>query len=453
MTLKKDILANNSNKIIYTIDSYGNYQYCNTYDELEKIINKTQNICEYISDKIPVNLYFDIDVKASTDAIASVIDASVNNTLTTIHNKIKDKFSKYNIKRILLSSHGLTKKSYHIIYRFLYNNKEILFNNVASLKNLCIELNIDKLVNMQVYRDGLFRTYNSWKYNDSEKRIFIKDSSSDDFTFKESFVCYTISNNYDTININDNYCVTIPKNSIIQNNNKELSLVIEFLEKMYNRKISTICVPSVTGYITHNNAVGVEKTHYLFRLTETYCPFLKRYHNSNGQYIVFNNKCCYLKCFDEVCKNEKYKYLTTCKYSKKLKLFYSTTGAVKPIKTESPNIITIANSAVLNNAQLSYIKTFVLNYYSIIEFNITSITYNNSVITVLTNITSCIFIENINPLHKQYIEISIKESKQCCTACKTREKRIIDYSFYPINIQNIFVEYAGCTKASHILHQ
>lgn len=235
MPAKQEILTIAKDKIIYTQGSYGNYQYCNTYDELVDIINKNQNICEYISDKKPVNLYFDIDAKQQTLE-------KVNFILCTIDIKIRNKFN-YNIKRILLSSYSDNKLSYHIIYRFSViddleeENIPVLFDNVYSIKNLCFELEIDNIVNMQVYRDSLFRTYNSYKYG--ENRLFIKDSQSDEFDFKETFVCWagcsnpiiiSVNNMLENIKLNKN---TI--NSTISITNKDLTSLENFVQQHYNR--------------------------------------------------------------------------------------------------------------------------------------------------------------------------------------------------------------------------
>ena len=408
MPSKKDILE--CDKIIYTIGSYGNYQYCDTYNELEKIVNENQNICEYISNKVPVNLYFDVDAEAdSAEADSAEADsAEADSVVETIDDAVKKRFP-YKVKRILLSSHSESKISYHIIYRIVDSNgKPILFDNVTSVKNLCIELCLDKIIDMSVYRDGLFRTYNSYKYNEKEKRIFIKDSRSDDFLFKESFVCYAI-NNAIIVNIPE-LLVEKPKGKIFKDDREKI-LLNSFIMKAYKRNI----------YNIYNKG-----TYYIIRLTDTLCPFIGSRHKSNGQYIVFTDKNCFMKCLDEVCKDKIHNKLTTCKYSKELKELYKGSGNNISISTKS-----------LTEEQLNNVKTFVLDNYPIHLSDIESLTEIDGIL-VKTNIVKCMFCEE--QTHEQYIMINKTCSKWLCKECPGKEKFKIYVDAYPKEIQNIFID-------------
>ena len=428
---KKDILLlaeSNVNSVIYTCGSYSEYKLCFSYKELVKIINTSNNVCEYVSCKVPVTLFFDLE--STTNSLEPYLDL--------IHDKIKTKFSQYTIQRILLSSHSTvsSKQSYHIIYRFAIDAKRVMFDNVMSLKNLCYELALDKFVDMAVYRDGLFRTYNSYKYNEVEKRYLIKDKRSDEFEFEESFITYGLQP-FITINITDaNKAVLLSTHKgVILNTSLELLLVIPFLEKIYRRKIINTTVQKFSR---------VEI--YVFRLAGTMCPFLLREHKSNTQYIVYSNKSCYMKCFDELCSSKIYNKVTSCKYNNDLKKLYKEKLAftVEQLKqaVQKVNLPTHV-SASLTEMQISAIKSFIHDKYLILPSNITSITFQNNTIIVNTTITTCSFIEAIEEFHTQYIEISNLCSKLLCNVCSRKTdsgKHIVIYELYPTIIQNIIMD-------------
>ena len=411
MSAKQTIIefAKKNNKIVYTLFSYGNYKYCSNYDELETITNDSNGVCEYINADVNVNLFFDIDVKL--DEGCNIMQ-NCKAAIQYIDNKVRKHtlLKTYIMRRIVLSSHGEYKLSYHIIYRIYNGTTEVVFDNVTSLKNLCIELCLDNIVDMAVYRDGLFRTYNSYKYNDTEKRLLVKDSSSDDFTFKESLVCYVGNNNCIIIKVNNpipDVSALLNKKSTIKNDNNEILLIKQFIKKMYNRDIVA----------TFN-----QKTHYILRLDGTYCPFLKRDHCSNGQYVVFSDKNCFMKCFDELCKDKIHKKITTCKYLPSLKSFYSN-KASKVINTQD-NIIT------------SFVKTD----YVILENSITNIIIFDNTIIVKTNIITCPFGTCDNDdSHKQSIEITSKGSRRICESleCTGKEYLYKVFCSLPIEIQNM----------------
>jgi P4 family phage/plasmid primase-like protien len=149
-------------------------------DFLERI--KSENIreyCEHISNKSKVNIFLDIDIKENL--------ARDKEYLNEILEGLNSKYPSYMKRYIILSSHSLIKKSYHVIVRMCDSNgNNVYFENVECLKKELLDV---PYIDNSVYRDGLFRTIYSSKKN--ENRPLIRDDLSDDFDDIESFVCYT----------------------------------------------------------------------------------------------------------------------------------------------------------------------------------------------------------------------------------------------------------------------
>ena len=66
MGAKEEALAKrkSDDKVMYT-ENFSKYSFCKNYHELMEIINKYKipRICEYIFEALPVNFFYDIDIK------------------------------------------------------------------------------------------------------------------------------------------------------------------------------------------------------------------------------------------------------------------------------------------------------------------------------------------------------------------------------------------------------
>ena len=160
------------------------YFWQNSYKEFMEMIKKSpiKDFYEHINTKQPVNCFIDIDIKKGV-ILFEKHEQVLTDTLETLNNLFRDLKKKY----IILESHGINKKSYHIILRMSdKNGNNIYFENVNYLKNILSEV---KDIDFKVYRDGLFRTIYSSK--NGENRPLLKNKLSDEFDDIESLVGYT----------------------------------------------------------------------------------------------------------------------------------------------------------------------------------------------------------------------------------------------------------------------
>lgn len=175
------------------VAAYGYDKYFNVsnHEQLLKTIEEAdiKEYFEYISSDSRVCMFFDIDVKDNTENTIEL--------LKRLRNHVQERYSKYNIKWIVLEAHGECKQSYHVIARMTKpdNGIEVVFKNVRTLKEHVKEILKQtgiKAIDLMVYRDGLMRTIYSSK--PGETRPFIRSESSDDFEDIETFVTYISEN-------------------------------------------------------------------------------------------------------------------------------------------------------------------------------------------------------------------------------------------------------------------
>jgi P4 family phage/plasmid primase-like protien len=282
MSNKENIIktARENNKIVYTI-GYFKYFYCDSYDELLGIIDKNNNICEYIYPDAHVPLFFDIDIKDMT------IDTDI--LLEELFDKLNRKLKCHSIKKTILTSHCETKKSFHIIYRmFDENGDELLFNNVNVLKKLHSELHLNKVFDISVYKDGLFRTVNSSKPN--EKRPFILQTGD----VLDSFVM-NHQTNYKIISeltIHE-FIEEIVSESLVDDNKDK---VLKFIHDKYKIELK-----DVTKFVFKDER-------FMISLNIKYCHNVNREHTNNHQFIILDKFSCKRKCHgckDYICNEIK----------------------------------------------------------------------------------------------------------------------------------------------------
>ena len=281
---------------------------------------------EFIPADKPVCFYYDIEIYKEEEELESTehvkTEGSVCNyyddynrildeCIRKVEDLIKTEYENVDIKKIILESHSDIKRSFHVILRFFdkTDNKEIVFENVQTLKELYKNFGLDKyrdiqnryLVDPSVYREGLFRTLHSNKNN--EIRPFKKSDLSDDFEEVESFVCY-IKDNYKMMNFqqdNDTGVIELRMSDLVVNVPEELNTddkmkLRKFIQKEYHHFPNKI------------RDVFIDKEHncIVIALMERYCPFLDKEHRGNNQYIVIDTSSAKQKCHNAECKHDKY---------------------------------------------------------------------------------------------------------------------------------------------------
>jgi P4 family phage/plasmid primase-like protien len=284
------------------------------YVSFSDLINSSTTPCfyEFISDKQPVNLFFDIEINQDKTPREYELHIDIINNIKSLISDLFTQFDpEYKLKFIILESHSISKKSYHIIIRIFKCNCQILFINAKSLKDFVIKLfpsySKSKIIDISVYREGLFRTYLSSKSN--ENRPLIKSELSDDFEFLETFVCYFSNNSeYSISDINSfiqnkNFEISNedPSENIIEPIQKELTnkdkdSIKKFVRKTYKYRPCDIR----DVLLNHDlNCINVN-------LNDTFCHNIDREHKSNHQYIVIDAYSSRQKCHDIDCQDYKH---------------------------------------------------------------------------------------------------------------------------------------------------
>jgi P4 family phage/plasmid primase-like protien len=311
---KKDaVIIRKETEILFT-KNLSKYYITENHRSLLQIIKsqyekkKQVNIYEFISKDSLVTLFFDID--HHTDP---------SNKDENVIQKIKDKLtcvlSDYQLQFIILEAHSDIKESYHLVVRIKDKNDiPCYIQSVQLLKtwvpSLFPELVKSKVIDTSVYREGLFRTIYSTKYN--ENRPFIKSNLSDPFDEVHSFVTfvdsgvYHIFNSLDSFNTTNNDIIkeTVKKETeqqTLQQLQKELSefdkdIIKKFVRKNYKyhtRDIREIFINKEVNCI-------------VVALNDTYCYQVDREHKSNHQYIVIDVYSSKQKCHDLDCKDYKH---------------------------------------------------------------------------------------------------------------------------------------------------
>jgi P4 family phage/plasmid primase-like protien len=270
------------------------------HQELLTVIKKSKikSFYEYIPNDKPVNLFFDIEIyKDKSEYYTNYL-----NLLQLVNDKVSEYFktSCYTVKRIVLESHApQVKVSFHLIYKITDDqNKEVLFNCVADLKSFYKLLGFDTykdsdnkyLIDPSVYRAGLFRTIYSSK-NEIPIRPLVKSDLSDDFSELDTFVCYhqeshilyNLPVNDAVIDVTDEIA-NVPE--ALESNDK--SIIKKYVQKQYHHPPTRV----------RDIFVDQTKNCIVIALTEKFCNFVEREHNSNNQYIIIDTHSSKQKCHD-----------------------------------------------------------------------------------------------------------------------------------------------------------
>jgi P4 family phage/plasmid primase-like protien len=297
---------------------------------------------EFIRENANINLFLDIEIhqsrwpeefKTHSDILRNIVDI------------VKECFTKGDllVKMIILESHSSIKKSYHVIVRAFRGtyDRPVYFTKVKDLKALVVKLFRKqdyikkKIIDTTVYREGLFRTYLSSK--SGENRPLVQSAESDDFSFVETFVCYTEDKTYEILDPQKLVESTCRGNSGDSGDDTEVVVttggaggamgdvtsggiapqeliaddkkVIErFIRKNYKyqpRDIREIIIDRQINCI-------------VAALHDTFCGNIDREHTSNHQYIVIDAYSSKQKCHDPDCRDYKQQEIKINEFPKEL---------------------------------------------------------------------------------------------------------------------------------------
>ncbi len=305
------ILCNENIKQYFILDDYEKFWNLIQY-KVDAENNTYPNYYEFIPQEKFINLFLDIEVyEGKTPDEFNQIDNIITDLKSTLYKYFTD--FEYTCKFIILSANSPSKHSYHVILRLTdKNGNKVYFQNVSVLKRLVQslfpELVNKKIVDISVYREGLFRTYMSSK--SGEVRPLVKHDWSDDFVALETFVCYT-QDEFEFVVFDDSY--------IVKNNNidiiTETDLIIEPVQNELldiDKKIIIDFVRRSYKYKTSDiREIILDKSLncIVIALNDTYCYNIDREHRSNHQYIVIDTISSKQKCHDPDCKDFKYNEL------------------------------------------------------------------------------------------------------------------------------------------------
>ena len=319
-----NILCNKNIKKYFILPDYNSF--CD-------IINneKDPSYYEFIHETSVLKYFLDIEIYKSRNEIeysnhVNIIQ-TIKDTLTRYFTKL---LGDINIKYVILESHSedhsKTKKSYHVILNIYKNGRDpVYFRNTKGFKKITSGLFPDftekKIIDISVYREGLFRTFKSTKIN--ENRPLIKSDLGDDFDFLDTFVCYcpgSISDNIiDTGTLQlINQSVTNSEDVLDDNitilpiqtelTKSDIDIIRKFVRKFYKYKFRDIREIKINTMI---NCIVVA-------LNDTFCYNIDREHNSNHQYIVIDTYSSKQKCHDTDCVDFKYDEIKIRDFPKEL---------------------------------------------------------------------------------------------------------------------------------------
>ena len=314
-----DILCNTDIKKFFILKSYSSF---------EKLIqdgyteNSAPSYYEFIHETAVIKYFMDIEIYRDKNPIE--YDNHIN-LICSVCDKLKDIFrDTYNIdtvKTIVLESHNESKRSYHVVVVLQKDGNDVYFKNVKGFKKFTDyifgDLTANKIVDLSVYREGLFRTYLSSK--SGEYRPLVKSEVSDPFEFQDTFICYCCNKGNVTIDTNSEqfkvyyrdvdefkaeFTEVVDLDTVngtrlpIQKEltNQDCDIIRHFVRKNYKyrtKDIREILIDHVLNCI-------------IVALNDEFCHNIDREHKSNHQYIVIDTYSSKQKCHDLDCKDFKH---------------------------------------------------------------------------------------------------------------------------------------------------
>jgi P4 family phage/plasmid primase-like protien len=266
-----------------------NYFHVKSHADYLVLIKSKKSPCyyEYIDEKQPVKLFFDIEIYDG-----HYLFDTPNVAVDLVKSVWGDQY-------ILLESHGLSgdslKKSFHMIYPSIH------FKNVLEIKYILqnctpfVEFINDKIIDMSVYRTGLFRTVLSSKKNENRPLVLSSDSPMDSTDLLDTFITFSLSWDFTpvikttTLELTSEITPQPTEQTSTSHTQHDIQVIHLFVRKHYNYPKDKI------------QDVKVYHEKIIIALKDKFCRNIDREHKSNHQYIVIDNNSSRQKCHDPDC--------------------------------------------------------------------------------------------------------------------------------------------------------
>ena len=334
-----NILCNNDIKKFFILKNYVDFSRL-IQDETDVETQIAPNYYEFIHENSVVKYFMDIEIYKDKTPEEYI---NHTNIIVSICDRLRDIFKDtYDLdiyKTIILESHDITKRSYHLIFILKRDQSFFYFKNVKGFRKfteyIFSDLTRKKIVDTSVYREGLFRTYQSTK--SGEYRPLLKNENSDDFEFVDTFVCDclqdcqiidTLSDVFgliykekkheqekadaaETVDVDVTDIVTMDTTYLpVQ---KELTgadcdIIQHFVRKNYKYRTKDL----------REILIDHELNCIIVALNDEFCHNIDREHRSNHQYIVIDTYSSKQKCHDTDCKDFKYNEIKINSFPKEL---------------------------------------------------------------------------------------------------------------------------------------
>jgi Herpesviridae UL52/UL70 DNA primase len=324
------------------------YIILDNYAQLGSILSRDdqdKHYYEFIPSDVPVKLYLDIEIYQDKQPFQfEHHQDTIRDICTKLRAQLAKKYKTDLIKCIVLESHGATKRSYHIIGLLERNNEPVYFENVKVLKKFISTtfktLTKDNIVDLSVYREGLFRTYLSTKSN--ENRPLVKANGlSDDFGIMDTFVCSKVSGTMElieaekrksgsasSVTLDNSSHADVESSTCAEIKDADISCIKKFVKQKYN----------VTNKDIREVVLDQSNKCIVIALNRTFCHNVDREHKSNHQYIIIDAHSSKQKCHDTECREFKHNELGSGQYPKELR------EIVARVLNENPD--TLINSTI-----------------------------------------------------------------------------------------------------------
>lgn len=297
--MKKALAIQKRNSKIIFARGYSNYATTSSYATLLNICKREKScIFELVFADVPVPMYFDLESKDIECERAALLFADFKTQLNNC-------FCEYNKTVYILESHGeivnntYTKYSLHVICRlFNATNSEVLFKNVKQL-GLFVKLTLSStLIDLAVYREGLFRCVHSGKPReltrllkpitdyDDETQLFILNHKKD----------FELIQGYED-EVDSEHSI-LPVGVLNTANRNNLNKLSDWLRKSSGFYIEEAGFKSIKEVSTtkFNEKINAYITEY-----KAFCPYKKDFHTSNYTRVILGESHITVKCYKRNC--------------------------------------------------------------------------------------------------------------------------------------------------------
>lgn len=300
-------------KIIYC-KGYTNYATIASYSALLRMCKSTNHsLFELIFADKPVPLFFDLEAKNIEYDRAILLFDTFSDQLTKC-------FPDFEKKIYTLESHGalvdniFQKYSLHIVCRFFdkQNGNELLFANVCTVKKYVEEMFDSELIDVKVYREGLFRCIYSGKPRELTRVLRPVGTYADETMFfilnhctNYAILPYTVKEVEPTAESDFIELVgsteKVKDKSNDRTNLQNLSEWFKAASRFYLEQagFKNIIKTFKTSYNKQTQAFITEY--------KGSCPFKGNFHDSNNTRVILGQSNVTVKCYDQNCGAKVYK--------------------------------------------------------------------------------------------------------------------------------------------------